>query len=327
VEITADRDNGRAIPVFVLRVSEREFSDELEALGTTRAAESINIASRVSNVITVIRFDEGQKVQRGDVLVELENSEAQANFAAAQSSLVESRSQYQRSRELLRTQSISVSQVEQLEAKVLADEAALAAAQARLQDHFVRAPFAGTVGLRRVSMGALLNPGTVITTLDDTSTILLDFTLPETFLSAVREGQTLNAASAAYQGREFSGVVATIDSRIDPITRALTVRAHLPNEEGLLRPGMFMTVRVHREQAALLLVPEQALVPIQSRQYLYVVKEGRVTQREVETGRRTPGQVEIVSGLAEGETIIVEGTQRVREGSRVDPRAWPGRPR
>lgn len=326
VELDTARDADRAVSVLVQRVVPRNFADELEALGTTRAAESLNISSRINNVITVIHFGEGQKVQRGDVLVELENSEAQANFAAAQSALVESRSQYQRSRELLRTQSVSVSQVEQLEARVLADEAALAAAQARLQDHFVRAPFAGVVGLRRVSLGALLAPSTIITTLDDTSTVLLDFEIPETFLSAVAVGQTLTARSAAYPSIEFPGVVATIDTRIDPATRAVTVRASLGNPEDLLKPGMFMTVRVLRDTSMLLLVPEQALVPIQSSQYLFLVRDGVVHQTEVTIGRRIPGEVEILTGLAEGEVIIVEGSQRVRPGSRVSVRPWTRQP-
>lgn len=318
-----DEGPARAIPVLVIRAERREFADELEALGTTRAAESVDVSARVSNIITAIRFEEGQPVTRNQVLVELENSEARASVAAAQSALVESRSQHRRATELLRTQAVSRSQVEELEARMLADEAALAAAQARLRDHEVRAPFAGYTGLRRISMGALVTPGTVITTLDDISSVLLDFEVPETFMSAIAIGQTLAARSAAYPDSLFPGVVATLDSRIDPVTRAVTVRARLDNSEGLLRPGMFMTVRVLRESTPLLLVPEQALVPIQSRQYLFIVKDGAVEQREVRTGRRTPGRVEIVEGLDEGEVLVVEGTQRIRAGSLVEPRPLP----
>lgn len=312
----------RAIPVFVQRAERQMFADEIEALGTTRAAESVDITARVTNVITAIRFDEGQAVEAGQALVELESSEARANLAAAQSALVESRSQFERSRELLRTNAVSAAHVETLEAQKLADEAALAAAEARLHDHLIRAPFAGNVGLRRVSTGALVTPGNVITTLDDIGTVLLDFTVPETFLSAVAVGQTLTARGAAFPKVQFTGVVETIDTRIDPITRAVLVRARLPNPDRLLRPGMFMTVRVLREEAPLLLVPEQALVPQQARQFLFVVRDGTVDQREVQIGRRTPGRVEITEGLEEGELVIIEGTQRVRAGSRVEPRPW-----
>lgn len=321
-DVRAERGAGRAVPVLVISAERREFADEIEALGSTRAAESVNVTSRVSNVITAIRFQEGQSVAAGDVLVELENSEATANHAAAQSALVESRSQYRRARELLRTQAVSQSQVEEMEARMLADEAALAAARARLQDHLVTAPFGGIVGLRRVSVGTLVTPGTVITTLDDLSTVLLDFEIPETYLSAVAVGQFLRAQSAAYPGQPFEGRIETVDSRVDPVTRAVTVRARLANEEQLLRPGMFMTVRVLRETSDLMLIPEQALVPIQARQYLYIVEDGVVTLRPVEIGRRVPGLVEIVTGLEPGDVVIVEGVQRVREGSVVTPRPW-----
>lgn len=312
----------RPAPVLVKTVELETFADEVEALGTTRSAESVNVSARVSNVITAIRFDEGETVEAGNVLAELESSEARANLAAAQAALVQSRSQYQRSRELLRTQAVSESRVEELEAIVRANEAALAAAEARVQDHRIRAPFAGRLGLRRVSVGTLVTPGTVITTLDDTSTVQLDFDVPETHLSALAEGQTLTARSAAYPDIEFSGVVATIDSRVDPVSRAVTVRAQLPNPDGLLKPGMFMTVRVLRESAEVLLLPEQALVPQQSRQYVFVIEDVAARLREVTIGRRVPGKVEVTGGLDAGEVVVIEGVQRLRDGSLVDARPW-----
>lgn len=319
---TADLRGDRPAPVLVKSIELETFADEVEALGTTRSAESVNVSARVSNVITAIQFEEGQMVEGGEVLAELESSEARANLAAAQAALVESRSQFKRSRELLRTQAVSESRVEELEAIVRANEAALAAAEARVQDHRIRAPFPGRLGLRRVSVGTLVTPGTVITTLDDTRTIQLDFDVPETHLSALEEGQTLTARSAAYPDIEFSGLVATIDTRVDPVSRAVTVRAQLPNTEGLLKPGMFMTVRVLRESSELLLLPEQALVPQQSRQYVFVVDDGAAQLREVTIGRRVPGKVEVTGGLDPGEVVVIEGVQRLRDGSPVEARPW-----
>ncbi|MCA1798466.1 MAG: efflux RND transporter periplasmic adaptor subunit [Xanthomonadaceae bacterium] len=298
------------------------FADEVEALGTTRAAESVEITARVTNVITAIHFTEGNHLERGDPIVELENSEARANQAAAEAKLIESRGQYERSRELLRTNAVSTSNVEQLRAVMRADEAALAAAESRLRDHMVRAPFAGEVGLRRISTGALVSPGTVITTLDNLDTVLLDFDVPETHLSGIAAGQTLTAGGAAYPDVEFTGVVETVDTRVDPVSRAVTVRARLPNTERLLRPGMFMTVRVLRESAPLLLVPEQALVPRQARQYLFVVRDGVAHEVRVQAGRRAPGHVEITEGVSEGDIIVVEGTQHLRNGTPVEVRPW-----
>ncbi|MEX0900791.1 MAG: efflux RND transporter periplasmic adaptor subunit [Gammaproteobacteria bacterium] len=320
--VTAGPSQGAAPVVLVQPLTRREFADETQALGTTRAAESVDITARVTNVITEIHFGEGQFVQAGAVLADLESSEARADYAAAQAALVESRGQYTRSRELFRTSAVSESQVEQLQAQMRANEAALAAAEARVADHRIRAPFAGRVGLRRVSLGALVSPGTVITTLDDLSTILLDFDVPETHMAAIEARQTLTARSAAYPDVAFEGVVETVDSRVDPQTRAVRVRARLPNELGLLRPGMFMTVRVLRASTPLLLVPEQALVPRQDRQYLFVVEDGVVREVEVEVGRRVPGYAEIVAGADEGDAVIIEGTQHVRDGAAVQARPW-----
>ena len=311
-----------AVTVLVQAAEPRRYADEMEALGTIRASESVAITARVSSIVTEIHFTEGERVEAGAPLVALENSEARADYAEAQAALVESRGQFTRSRELLRTNAVSESQVEQLEAQMRANEAALAAADARVQNHLVRASFAGRVGLRRVSVGTLVTPGTVITTLDDLGTVLLDFDVPETHLAGVAAGQTLTARSAAYPEREFAGEVETIDSRVDPVTRSVTVRARLPNDGGLLRPGMFMTVRVLREVAQVLMVPEQAIVPRQARRYVFVVDAGVARQVEVETGRRASGLVEITAGLAPGSLVVVEGTQHVRDGVAVETRPW-----
>jgi membrane fusion protein (multidrug efflux system) len=181
----------------------------------------------------------------------------------------------------------------------------------------IRAPFAGRVGLRRVSLGSLVNPGTVITTLDDTGTIKLDFTVSESFLSSVTPGLAIAAHSIAYPGRTFEGKVASVDSRVDPSTRSVTVRALVPNPEGLLKPGMFLNVRLSRGAADALLVPEQALVPEQGDVFVFVLKGNSVEKRLIRTGQRRVGEVEVVQGLAAGERVVSEGTQKVRDGAQV----------
>jgi membrane fusion protein (multidrug efflux system) len=181
----------------------------------------------------------------------------------------------------------------------------------------IRAPFDGRVGLRRVSLGSLISPGTVVTTLDDTSTIKLDFTIPETFLSAVRPGLDITARSVAYPDVSFSGRVASLDSRVDPATRSVTVRALLPNPEGLLKPGMFLTVRLSRGATDALLVPEHALVPEQGDVYVFVVKDETAEKRRIRTGQRRVGDVQVVDGLVAGELVVTEGTQKLRDGVAV----------
>jgi membrane fusion protein (multidrug efflux system) len=304
-------------PVVSVAVREQELARELRALGTARANEAVEITSKASNIVTAVRFRDGQAVQRGQVLVELDSAQARADLAAAQAALTDSTSQLARSRELLPTQALSKSQFDQITATQRADEARVAAARARLEDTVIRAPFSGRVGLRRISVGSLISPGTVIATLDDSSIIKVDFTVPEVNLSQLREGLPLTATSTAWPGRRFAGRVTSVDSRIDPVSRSVTVRAELPNPEALLKPGMFLNVEIVRDQRNALVVPEEALVPEQNRQYVYVVDGGTAQKREVRIGARSPGSVEILAGLALGERVIVEGTVKVREGGAV----------
>ena len=305
--------------VVVAEARQISFPLRVEALGTARANESIEIRSKVSETVTAIRFEEGQRVSRGAVLVEMEGREAKAVVAAAKATLLDSESKATRGKQLFETGLISASELETLEARRDADRAALEAAESRLNDTVIRAPFAGRVGLRRVSLGALVGPGTVITTLDDTDTIKLDFDVPETALSLIGDGLPVVAHSAAWPEEEFRGKVASVDTRIDPVSRTVRVRAQLPNKEQKLRPGMFLTVALLRQDIMALVIPEQAIVPQQSFQFVFVVNGQQVVEkREVKTGRRRPGEVEVVEGLQAGELVITEGTQKAQPGSKVE---------
>jgi len=307
----------RPVGVVVAPARMERLAVELEALGTANANESVDIASKVSNLVVAVRFDEGQKVRRGDLLVELDGEQARAEVAIAEAALKESRSQYDRSRELYSTKVLSESQLDQIEATLKANEARLAAARSRLGDLQIRAPFAGRVGLRRISVGSLVGPGTIITTLDDTDTIKVDFTVPEAFLAAVTPGLAISARSVSYPDQVFSGKVASVDSRVDPSTRSITVRALVPNPAGLLKPGMFLNVRLARDATDALVVPEQALVPEQGDMFVFVVKDDTAEKRLVRIGQRRVGDVQVVQGLAAGDLVVTEGTQKLRDGARV----------
>jgi membrane fusion protein (multidrug efflux system) len=322
----ANRGAGQ-MPVSVVATAARleRLSFELEALGTALANESIDVTAKVANQVTAVRFEEGQQVRRGEVLVELDGEQARADLAVAEAALAESRSQYQRSRELYTTKVLSDAQIEQIEATFKANEARVASARSRLGDTVVRAPFAGRVGLRRVSVGSLISPGTVITTLDDTSAIKLDFTIPETFVSAVQTGLKIVARSVSYPDESFEGTVSSIDTRVDPATRSVTVRALLPNPKGLLKPGMFLTVRLSRGAVDAVMVPEEALVPEQGNMFVYVVQDGVAEKRPVRIGERRVGDVQVVDGLAAGELVVTEGTQKLRDGAAVAVQAAEGR--
>ncbi len=309
---------GGATRVVTAEVELQPLVDEIQALGTARANESVQIQPRISSLVETINFEEGQTVSAGELLVELENDEILAGLALAEANLSESRSLYERNRTLSSSQAISVSNLEELLAEVQVNEAQVQAAQARLDNTLIRAPFDGRVGLRRVSPGSFVNSSTVITTLDDVSIIKLDFSVPETFLTAVTEGMGIRAESVVYPDRIFEGTVISVDTRLDPVSRSVQVRATIPNDDGALKPGMFMTVDLQRDRGEVLVAPEQAIVPEGTTQYVFVVEDGVVERRAVELGRRIPGYVVIAAGLIPGETVVTEGTGKVRDGSQVE---------
>lgn len=306
-----------AVSVVTATLRREPLAQQVEAVGSVRANEAVDITAKVSNRVTAIRFREGQQVKAGEVLVEFDSEQTRAALAEADAALSDSRSQFKRSRELYQTKALSEAQLDQLQATLKANEARVAGAQSQLNDMIIRAPFAGRVGLRHVSVGSYVSPGTVITTLDDTSVIKLDFSVPEVFLSALKEGLEIYAQTVAYPAAEFKGRVSSIDNRFDPVSRAIIVRARVDNLDGRLKPGMFMTVKLIGADVPALMLPEEALVPEGSNKYVYAVENGRAVRKEVQTGRRRPGAVEIVGGLDAGAIVVVEGTQKLRDGVAV----------
>jgi len=295
-----------------------ELIEELEAIGTAQANESVMLTSKVTDTVRKINFDDGDFVDRGDILVELTNSEETAQLAEAQATFDEASRQYNRLKNLINQRLASETQLDTEKVRMQTAQARLEGIVARLDDRLIRAPFSGTLGFRNISAGSLVTPSTIVTTLDDISVIKLDFSIPENFLAALRPGQQIVAGSAAYPSTPFSGVVTTINSRVNPVTRAVTVRALLTNEARQLRPGMLLTVKLELSRGDALVIPEQAVVPIQDRQYAYTIdSEGLAKRVEITIGRRRPGIVEILSGVTQGEKIITTGVIKINTGSKV----------
>lgn len=312
------RGPGGPVTVVARTVISQPYVDRFTALGTARANESIEVTSRISSIVERIAFDEGEEVEAGTLLVELDSDEIAADLAVSQASLQKVQSQFDRRKSLAATSVISEAELEELAADLSIARAEVRAQEARLKNTLIRAPFSGTVGLREISLGDLVGPDTIITTLDDTATMKLEFTVPETYLDALRTGLPVGATTSIYPEEVFAGTVAHIDSRIDPVTRAVRVIAELPNPERILRPGMFLTVAIERDRDSVLLVPEEALIPRQGRQYVYVVEDGKAVEREVALGIRAPGLAEIREGLDSGAVVITEGVQKVRSGTPVN---------
>jgi membrane fusion protein (multidrug efflux system) len=307
----------RATLVVTETIHFQPMTDTIQALGTAGANESIEIRPRIASLVERMAFEEGQLVSAGQLLVELENSEIVAGLSVAEAALSESRSLYERSKSLASSKAISAANLEQLHAQVQVNQAQVEAARARLDSTVIRAPFSGRIGLRRVSPGSYVTNTTIITTLDDVSQIKLDFSVPEAFLTVLSEGMNIAASSLVYPDRIFAGRISSIDTRVDPVTRAVLVRAVIPNDDGVLKPGMFMSVDLERDQGDVLVAPEQAIVPEGSQQFVFVVSDGVVEKRVVQLGRRIPGFVVIAAGVAAGESVVTEGTDKIRAGSRV----------
>lgn len=312
---------GGAPVVEVAKIESAQFYDLIQALGTAQARESVTITSKVSDVIRRIRFESGDRVKRGQVLVELANVEQQADLNNARAQLAVDKSAFERYNELYQKGFAPKARVEEAQAALNRSQAQVDGMLSRISDRTIRAPFDGIVGLRNASPGLLATPGTAIATLDDTSVIKLDFDVPEANLARMRKGVPLVAKTTAFPGVDFDGKINEVDSRINPTTRTVRVRALLPNPSGRLKPGMLMTVEVRVGAATGLAAPEIALLDEGDAVFVYrVARDGQmasVEKAKIVAGRRLAGRVEVLDGLSAGDTIIVNGISRVRPGQPV----------
>ncbi len=298
-----------------------EFGDEVQSLGTTRADESVEITSNVAEAVEGIFFDDGDSVTRGQVLVRLRQDEEQAALKAAEARLDERRAAYERAETLEERRALSTATLRERQALLSQIEGEIEAIQSRIDDRVIRAPFDGVLGLREVSLGALVRPGDRVTTLDDLRRIKVDFDVPANVLGALRTGLPIKGRVDAYPDRVFEGEVTTVSPRVNPATRTVTARAVLPNPDGLLRPGMLMRVTLRKNPREALIAPEAGIIQRgETFSVLAVEKsaDGPVARmRKVSVGERVPGGIEVTAGLAEGDQIVVHGLMRVGDGDSV----------
>lgn len=321
------RGTDRPVPVTTEVVQLREFSDSLRALGTVHAREAVTITAKVSETVQQVHFDSGDTVVRGAPLVTLSGQQQQAALSEAQAAASEAARLYKRQSDLAAQQLIARASLDAQRATRDATNARVAQIRAQLADRVIRAPFAGVLGIRKVSPGALVTPGTAIATLDDIARIYVDFPLPESDLALAAVGQLVTGTSASWPGRSFDGTVSAIDPRIDAASRALTVRADFPNSDKSLRPGMLVEVSLHRASRQALMLPEIAVVQVGEKTFVWRVDaQGKVAQADVKIGVRSGGMAEVVSGLSPGDRIVVEGTGKLRAGNSVQDAASQKKP-
>lgn len=316
----SERDD--RVPVRVRDVTPRTFTTVVESLGTVAANESVVVTASVTERVAEVRFDDGDRVEAGTVLVRLESAEERAALRETRVQVNEARRELERVRGRVADGVVTQQQVDQQQSRLREAEARLAAAEARVGQRVVRAPFAGRLGLRRVSPGSLVAPGTAIVELDDIASVKVDFAVPERHASAINLGMKVAGRSA---NGEFAGVVAAVSNRLDVATRTLTVRARVANPERRLRPGMLVNIRLPLDPVERTAVPEGAIRQVGDEHFVFRLRDDTTVERvRIDVGRRDPGFAEVLDGLDPGATVVSEGVSRVRDGMAVrvlQPRA------
>ena len=315
----AEKGKDRAPPLVKAEAAATmRFVDRIEAVGTAVANEQVTLASPVTERIVRLNFDDGSFVRRGQIVAVLQQAQETAQLAEVQARARQAEQQLGRVTQL---KNRGFATRADYDAQVAAAAAARAQGQqvrAQIGERVITAPFSGWVSLRNISAGAIVSQGTEIATISDVSTIKLDFPVPETVLAAIRPGQTIEAVSAAFPDTPFRGVIHTIDPVVDAETRAVTVRARIPNPDRRLRPGMMLTVAIETAPRMSLSVPELAIIGEGERRFVFVLADGnRARRTEVRTGLRSGGRVEILAGLSPGQRVVTEGVVKVADGMAV----------
>lgn len=308
----------RPAAVVVIAAKKQPFFDSVEALGTLRANESVVLTAAVTEIVTAVNFTDGQRVNAGDVLVEMTSEEEKAQLAQERATVAEARRQLERIEPLVRQGASSEALLDTRRREYETAKARLLEIESRLKDHLLVAPFSGVLGLRNISSGALVRPGDPVVTLDDDSVMKLDFSIPSVFLASLEPGMPVEAMAREFGGRIFRGKVSSIDSRIDPVTRSITVRALIPNEDRALRPGLLMAVKLQSSRRESIILPEKSLIPEGRENYVFVIDETQnppvAEKTKITVGVRRAEGVEVTGGIEEGDLVVTHGTMSVRDG-------------
>ena len=319
---------GFAVPVEAQAVRVGLSRKEAEAIGTLRSWESVVIKPETTGRVTKIQFEEGTLVKAGQLLVELDTAETEAELLRTKAALELARETHQRALKLRHQGAGSVVALDRAQAELAAAEASLRLAEARLAKMRLVAPFDGVIGLRKVSIGALLVPGQEIVNLEQINPLKVDFKVPEMLLASVRVGQVIRLRLDAMGSRAVDGTVYAIDPLLETGGRAIVLRARIPNTDGALRPGLFARVVLTiEEKHDALFVPEQSVLPgSDGSKSVFKAVDGKAVMTPVELGERIKGEVEIVSGLKAGDEVVTAGLPKLRPGVSICDMAGAGKP-
>lgn len=294
------------------------FERGINAVGSLNSNESVRLRPEVAGRVHQIHFQEGQRIQKGQVLISLDDSIPRAEFEQARANFSLAESNYKRSLELQEKGFISKQAKDEVDNALKVQRANMQLAQVKLEKSVIRAPFTGVIGLRDVSVGDYISVGQDLVSLEAVNPLKVDFRIPETYSSAVKAGQPLELTLDALPNQRFQGKITAISPVVDAGGRSLVLRAEVTNDEYRLRPGMFARVRLltgNKEEAVL--VPETAVMPVGEEFFVYVVEDGRARRVRIELGLRQANQVEVIAGIREGDQVVVAGLQKVRDGAEV----------
>ncbi len=309
---------GQPLRVETARVLAAELALDATAVGSLRSNESVVLRPETAGRIASINFRDGVAVSKDSLLLALDAATQAAELDQARASLGLAQANQQRNQDLFAKKFISQQALDNTQAALKVQEAALALAQAKFDKTRIRAPFSGIVGIRNVSVGDYVKEGQELVNIEDIGTLKIDFRLPESYLSQLRPGQQLEVSSDALPGQVFTAVLDAINPLVEAGGRAISLRARLPNGEGRLRPGMFVRVRLIFEQRNnVLLIPEQALIPDSKSPYVYRLVDGQAKRTPIRTGLRRDAQVEVVEGLSAGDEVVTAGQMKLRDGVAV----------
>lgn len=304
--------------VTAFPVTESTLPQQLVALGNLSANQSVNITPQINGRIVGLHLEEGTQVPAGKLLIKLDDREQAAITEQARIAHAEAKRQLSYMEKLISKKAISIEEIQAQRASVESLNAALQAQLATLDNYTLEAPFAGTLSFHDQSIGALINAGTVLTTLDDLDTMKLTFKLPENSLSQVAKGATITATSDAWPGQTFTGTIDSINPRIDPLSLTFQVRAMLTNPDKRLLPGMLMRTVIELPGQKQLVVPSRSIMFDGNQRYVYVIDaQNKVARRTITTGQTIDQYIVVLSGLQAGERVVDEGVVKVSDGRQV----------
>jgi len=316
---------GTPMVVEATKVVRQPLPQTIAAVGSLRSDESVTLRPEVAGRVNAILFKEGQNVSKGMTLVRLDPAINQAEVQQAKANLVLAKSKFDRAVELSQRNFISGQAKDEAENNLRVAEAAVALVEARLAKTEIKAPFAGVIGLRVVSVGDYVKEGSDMVNLESIDPLKVDFRVPETYMRQVQPGQTLTVTLDALPGRKFDGKVLAVNPLIDAAGRSVVIRAIVRNADTSLRPGMFTRVNlITRDDKDALVIPEQAIVPQGDEQFVFRIVDGKAARVKVDIGQRRDGKVEVLKGLNVNDMVVTAGQLKLREGMPVTISTAPG---